>query len=85
MDDPKVMIAIADANRLNGEYDDAISVYDSVLEKNWESYEAYKGKALAYYACEDYKNANEAFKKADNLASLDDESETLWKECRDKL
>jgi tetratricopeptide (TPR) repeat protein len=85
MDDINVMIAIADANRLNGDYDDAISVYDSVIEKDWGSFDAFKGKALTYYACEDYKNADEAFRKANNLTELDKESETLWQECQNKI
>ena len=85
MDDLNIYLAIADANRLNGEYEDAISVYDSVLERDEHSYEAYKGKALTYYECEDFKNADKSFKKANDITLLDNESKTLWKECIDKI
>ena len=85
MDDLNIYLAIADANRLNGEYVDAISVYDSVLERDEHSYEAYKGKALTYYDCEDFKNADKSFKKANDITLLDNESKTLWKECIDKI
>lgn len=84
-DNVKVWIAIANANTLNGDYDDAISVYDSVLEKDENSFDAIKGKALTYYASEDYKKADEEFKKADALYSLDSASKEIWDECLEKI
>lgn len=84
-DDIKVWILIADANRLNGDYDDAINVYDSVLKRDENSFDAIKGKAYTYYVCEDYQKADEAFKKANSIIILDDESKEMWDECLDKL
>lgn len=72
---------IARANRLNGDYDDAISVYDSVLERDENSFEAFKGKAFTYADCEDFEKAIECFKKADSLGSLDNESKDVWDSC----
>ena len=80
-DDIKVWIAIANANTLNEDYADAINVYDSVLQKDENSFDAVKGKALAYYSSGDYKKADEEFKKASELDSLDDSSKKIWGEC----
>ena len=80
-DDIKVWIAIANANTLNEDYADAINVYDSVLQRDENSFDAVKGKALAYYSCGDYKKADEEFKKASELDSLDDSSKKIWGEC----
>ena len=77
-------LAIANVNRLNKEYDDAFNVYDSILEADKDSFEAIKGKALVYYDMEDYKKADEEFKKANFICSLDDESKKLWEECLNK-
>lgn len=84
-DDIKVWIAIANANTLNEDYEDAINVYDSVLEKDENSFEAIKGKALAYYASGDYKKADEEFKKASAIDSLDSSSKEIWDECLEKI
>lgn len=77
-------LAIANVNRLNKEYDDAFSVYDSVLKADENSFEAIKGKAHVYYDMEDFKKADEEFKKANFLGTLDDESKKLWEECINK-
>ena len=84
-DDVNVWIAIANANTLNGDYDDAINVYDSVLKKDKDSFEAIKGKALTYYACENYKKSDIEFKKAAAIDSLDSHSQEIWDECLEKI
>ena len=78
-------IGIAHANRLNGDYEDAIDVYDKVLEKNEGSFEAFEGKGLAYYALDDFKEAYNSFRKADEVGSLGDESQKLMDECFEKI
>lgn len=80
-DDIKVWIAIGNANTLNEDYADAIDVYDSVLQKDEDSFDAIKGKAIAFYSCGDYKKADEEFKKASEIDSLDESSKELWYEC----
>nr|WP_295000600.1 tetratricopeptide repeat protein [uncultured Methanobrevibacter sp.] len=84
-DDEKVWLAIAEANALNGDYEDAINVYDSVLEKDADSFDAIKGKALTYYASGDYKKADEEFKKASSIDFLDESSKKIWDECLEKI
>ncbi len=84
-DDIEVWIAIANANTLNEDYADAINVYDSVLQKDEYSFDAIRGKAIAYYSCGDYKKADEEFKKASELDSLDDSSKEIWDECIEKI
>ena len=78
-------LAIADANRLNGDYEDAVSVYDSVLKIDEDSYGALKGKAHAYFDLEKYSEADEIFKKANAMESLEGESLRIWEECLEKL
>ena len=75
-------LAIANSNRLNGEFDDAINVYDSVLKMDNDSFEAYKGKAIVYYDMDDYSNANIINEKANNIESLEDEDLKLWESCK---
>lgn len=84
-DDIKVWISIADANALNEDYQDAINVYDSVLEKDENSFDALKGKALTYYVSGDYKKADVEFKKASAIDSLDSVSKELWDDCLEKI
>ncbi|MBQ2665815.1 tetratricopeptide repeat protein [Methanobrevibacter sp.] len=84
-DDLKVWIAIANTNTLNGDYDDAIDVYDRVLQKDENSFDAIKGKALTYYASDDYKKADEEFKKASSIGTLDSISKEIWDECLEKI
>lgn len=76
---------IANANRLNKDYDDAIDVYNRVLEKDENSFEAFKGIALTYVDCQDYEKADEFFKKATSIQRLDFDSLAIWKECQEKL
>lgn len=68
----KPRLAIANANRLNEDYDDAMSIYDAVLELDDTSYEALKGKAYVYFDLKDYENAVKYFRKA-NLEQILDE------------
>ncbi|WP_405296243.1 tetratricopeptide repeat protein, partial [Methanobrevibacter sp.] len=75
-------LAIAKANRLNRDFNDAISVYDSVLKIDYDSFEAFKGKAYTYYDWEKYVEAGIFFKKANSIESLDEESKKVWDECR---
>lgn len=78
-------LGIANANRLNKDYCDAIDVYNRVLEKDENSAKAFKGIALTYVDCENYKKADEFFKKSHSIEKLDDESEEIWNECLAKL
>lgn len=84
-DDVEVWMAIADANRLNGDFDDAIDVYDSILEKYNNSFEVLKGKALVYFGTGDYAKCDEMFKQANDIVDLDEESSKIWSECLEKL
>ncbi|MBR4447122.1 tetratricopeptide repeat protein [Methanobrevibacter sp.] len=77
-------LAIANVNRLNKDYDDAINVYDSILKDDENSFEAIKGKAYTYFDFDDFQKAADEFKKADSIHSLDDESKRLWDECINK-
>ena len=77
-------LAIADVNRLNGDYDDALNVYDSILEDDKNSFEAIKGKAYTYFDLEDFQKAEEEFKRANFICSLDEESKKLWEQCLDE-
>ena len=81
-DDSYVRLAIANVNRLKGDFDDAISVYDSLMDE--DSFNALKGKAYTYYDLEDYKKASDCFKQASAIESLDSESKKIWDECIEK-
>lgn len=83
-DNLKPRLAIAEANRLNGDYDDAISIYDSVLEIDEESFEALKGKAYVYYDLKDYENALVFFKKAGQKQVLDEDAKIKLESCLEK-
>ena len=84
-DDVEVWLAIANANRLNYEFEDAISVYDKVLDIKEDSYDALKGKAYTYFDWENYEKSNEFFEKANSKVYLDEESMKTWGECLEKL
>lgn len=84
-DDEKVWMAIAEVNAGNGDYADAINIYDSVLKKDPDSFDAIKGKAFTYYASGDYKKADEEFKKASSIDFLDVESKKIWDECLENI
>ncbi len=73
-------LAIANANRLNRDFNDAISVYNSVLAV--DPYEALKGKAYVYYDWLKYGQANQCFRQASELHELDEESQKIWDEVR---
>ena len=74
-------LGIANANRLNGDFDDSINVYDTIINNFGKSYEVFKGKAYVYFDCEDYKSANDEFEKANAIQYLDEKSMALWGEC----
>lgn len=78
-------LGIADVNRLSGELDDAIDVYDSVLSVSAKSFGALKGKALTYYEMEEYEKSNEFFDKADSVRDLDEKSREIWDLCLEKM
>ena len=76
---------IARSYKLNGEYEEAIAVYDSILKRDNESFGAYIGKAYVYYDIEDYQNADNFFKKANSIESLDEDSKKIWVELQNSL
>ncbi|MEE1129134.1 MAG: tetratricopeptide repeat protein [Methanobrevibacter sp.] len=84
-DDNKAWIAIGNANALNGDYEDALGIYDLVLERDECSFDAIKGKALTYYASGDYKKADDEFKKADKVGYLGGVSKEIWDECLENI
>jgi tetratricopeptide (TPR) repeat protein len=80
-DDVDVWLAIADANRLNRKLEDALDVYDSILERYDKSYEVFKGKARVYFDMDNYAECNAMFRKANDIEYLDEESFKIWSEC----
>ena len=76
---------IARSYKLNGEYEEAIAVYDSILKRDNESFGAYIGKAYVYYDIEDYQNADNFCKKANSIESLDEDSKMIWVEVQNNL
>lgn len=80
-----IRLEIANANRLSGEYGDAIDVYDSVLEMQDDSFEAFKGKAYTYFDWEKYNECDMFFEKANLIQSLDEDSMYKWIICCNKL
>ena len=78
-DDVDTRLAIANANRLNGDFEDAINVYDSVIVL--DPFKSLKGKAYTYYDWEKYDEASRAFKEASTLEALDDDDKKIWDEC----
>lgn len=84
-DDIEVWLAIAETNRLNGNLDDAIDVYNKVLSMDNDSFEAFKGKAYTYFDLKDYNKADCFFKKASSINYLDEASEKIWSVCRENL
>lgn len=83
-DDIDVWLAIANANRLNGEFDDAINVYDSILTKDESYYDVLIGKAYTYYDWGKFSECDSFFKQANSIKPLDDESKAMWDECLGK-
>ena len=85
-DTNEIRLEIANANRLSGEYEDAISVYDSILERDEKSYDALRGKAFTYFDWEKYELCDEFFEKANKLVRyMDDDSLYRWIICYNKL
>jgi tetratricopeptide (TPR) repeat protein len=81
-DDLDIKLAIANANRLNRDFSDAIDVYDSVLKVDENCFEAFRGKALTFYDWEKYAQASECFKKANSIYLLDEEDLNIWEKCK---
>ena len=84
-DDADIWLAIADANRLNRDFDDAIDVYESILKKYGKRFEVLKGKALVYFDREDYARSDRLFRQANDIQYLDEDSIKIWSECLEKL
>lgn len=84
-DDVEVWLEIANANRLNRDFEDAIEVYDSILKKYDNSFEVFKGKARVYFDMEDYVKCDRMFKKANDIECLDGDSFKIWSECLGRL
>ena len=84
-DSVDIRLEIANANRLNGEYDDAINVYNSVLKIEDNSYEAFKGMAYTYFDWEKYADCDKFFEKANLIKALDDDSVYKWIICCNKM
>ncbi|MBQ2831101.1 tetratricopeptide repeat protein [Methanobrevibacter sp.] len=84
-DDVEVWLAIGNANRLNGDFGDAIDVYDSVLKRNEKSVEAVKGIAFTCFDMGDYALCDEMFSKANSIEYLDEDSFKVWSECLEHL
>lgn len=74
-------LAIGNVNRLKREFNDALSIYDSVLRIDENSFEALLGKALTYYDWEKYGQACIFFKKADAIKALDEKYRKILDEC----
>lgn len=84
-DDADIWLAIAETNRLNGDFDDALDVYDSVLKRFDKAGEVLKGKALVYFDIGDFKKCADMFKQSNDIRYLDEESFRIWSECLEKL
>ncbi len=69
---------VAESYKLNKQFDESIDVYDSILKRDGDSFEVFKGKALCYVGLEDYQNADKFFKKANSISPLDNESKEIW-------
>ncbi|MEE1150842.1 MAG: hypothetical protein UH242_07800, partial [Methanobrevibacter sp.] len=78
-DNVESKLAIANVNRLNKEFNDAINVYDSVLDD--DPFGALKGKAYTYYDWQKYGQASKAFREANDIEELDEKSKKIWDEC----
>lgn len=84
-DDADLWLAIADANRLNGDFEDALEVYDYVLKKYGKSVDVLKGKAVVCFDIGDYVGCNGLFSQANDIEYLDEESFKIWSECLKQL
>ena len=84
-DDVDIWFAIADANRLNGDFEDALDIYDFILNKYGKQAEVLKGKAWVCFDIGDYVGCDEFFNQANNREYLDEESFRIWSECLEQL
>lgn len=83
-DDVRAWLAIANANRLNGEYNDAINVYNSIFTDEDSNFDVWIGKAYTYYDWGKFDKAKGFFKKADSIKPLDEKSKVMWDKCLEK-
>ena len=74
---------IARSYRLNGNYSQSIDVYDSILKRDDESFEALLGKAIAYFEARDAQNADSFFKKANSIKILDGDAKEMWQSIQE--
>lgn len=84
-DSVSIWLEIANLNRLNGNFDDALDVYDFVLDKYRRYADAKKGKARVYFDMGDYAECDNMFKQANNIETLDEASFKIWSECLEQL
>ncbi|MBR0057778.1 MAG: tetratricopeptide repeat protein [Methanobrevibacter sp.] len=76
---------IAKAAHLNGDFNYALQVYDSVLSIDEKSFEALNGKALVYFDKKDFLEADKFFKKACKISVLPEDSKIKWNFAAAKL
>ncbi|MBR0370846.1 MAG: tetratricopeptide repeat protein [Methanobrevibacter sp.] len=76
---------IAKAAHLNGDFNYALQVYDSVLNIDEKSFEALNGKALVYFDKKDFLEADKFFKKACKISVLPEDSKIKWNFAAAKL
>lgn len=84
-DNINARLYVANAYRLNEDYEDAIDAYDSVLKRDENSFDAYKGKAYTYYNWDKYDKADEFFQKANSIEFLDEKSKEIWEISKEKM
>jgi len=75
-------LLIGDVNRLNSDFEDAISIYDRVLEDNEGLFEALVRKARVYCDMGLFAEADDFFKRADAVGCLDDSCVECWEFCK---
>ena len=76
---------IAKAAHLKGDLNYALQVYDSVLNIDEKSFEAFNGKALVYFDKKDFLEADKFFRKASEISVLPEDSKIKWNFSATKL
>ena len=76
---------IAKAAHLKGDLNYALQVYDSVLNIDEKSFEAFNGKALVYFDKKDVLEADKFFRKASEISVLPEDSKIKWNFSATKL
>ena len=77
-DNVDARLYIAKAAHLKGDLNYALQVYDSVLNIDEKSFEAFNGKALVYFDKKDFLEADKFFKKASEISVLPEDSKIKW-------